>query len=393
MRAVVKLKPGRDKSLRRRHPWVFSGAVANVIGSPEAGANVQIHSAEDEILAWGAYSPKSQITVRIWSFEPDLPPDAAWFKNILEGAVKRRSSLLGEGQACRLVNGESDGLPGVVIDRYADFLVCQFSTAGAEFWREAIINALRELMPCKGIYERSDLDVRQKEGLSTRTGVLGGEEPPELIQIHEYGLQFGVDVRIGHKTGFYLDQRDNRGRVGQYSHSAEVLNCFSYTGGFGLSALHGGAVRVVNIDSSAAALELARRNRALNGLPKNRTEHIEGNVFQVLRRLLHEGRQFDLIVLDPPKFLDTREQFKRATRGYKDINLQAFRLLRPGGQLFTFSCSGLLEPALFQKIVADAALDARRDAQILAHLEPASDHPVLLSFPEGQYLKGLHCRM
>lgn len=396
--ATVRLKPGRDKSLRRHHPWVFSGAVAQVAGSPAPGATVTVLDAKGEPLGQGAYSPQSQIVVRMWNFEPAEPIDAGWFHTRLEQAVRWRSAYPGGRDACRLVNSESDGLPGVIIDRYADYLVCQFGTAGAEFWRKVIIERLsglsESLLPAvAGIYERSDLDVRSKEGLEPRLGVLAGSEPPPLLEIEEAGLRFVVDVYSGHKTGFYLDQRVNRTLVGQHAQGAEVLNCFAYSGGFGLAALQGGATRVVNVDSSAPALELARHNAALNGFQEDRIEALEGNVFQVLRQFQQEGRQFDLIVLDPPKFVESRERLNRATRGYKDINLHAFRLLRPGGRLFTFSCSGLLEPALFQKIVADAALDAGRNGQILAHLEQAPDHPVLLSFPEGNYLKGLHCRV
>ena len=394
--ATVRLKPGRDKSLRRRHPWVFSGAVAQVAGSPASGATVMVLDANGEPLGHGAYSPQSQIVVRMWNFEPAEPIDASWFRARLEQAVQWRSAYQGGRGACRLVNSESDGLPGVIIDRYADFLVCQFGTAGAEFWRTAIVESLSELsalLAIAGIYERSDLDIRPKEGLAPRLGVLAGSEPPPLLEIEEFGLRFAVDVHSGHKTGFYLDQRVNRALVSQHAQGAEVLNCFAYSGGFGLAALQGGATRVVNVDSSAPALELSQHNAGLNGFQEDQIEMVEGNVFQVLRQFQHEGRQFDLIVLDPPKFVESRERLNRATRGYKDINLHAFRLLRPGGQLFTFSCSGLLEPALFQKIVADAALDAGRSGQILAHLEQAPDHPVLLSFPEGNYLKGLHCRV
>ena len=359
------------------------------------GTSVEVLSAEGEWLGRGAYSPKSQIAVRIWTFEPEQVINAAWFRTQLAQAIASRSASIYQGPrtAYRLVNAEADGLPGVIIDRYADYLVCQFSTAGAEFWRTTVVDALSELTTSTGIYERSDLSIRQKENLPVRVNVLAGKEPPALIEIEEFGVRFAVDVHTGHKTGFYLDQQVNRLRVSQHAQDAEVLNCFSYSGGFGLAALRGEAARVVNIDSSAPALELSRHNTNLNDFPAVRAEHVEGNVFQILRQFQHEDRQFDLIVLDPPKFVESREQLTRATRGYKDINLHAFRLLRPGGQLFTFSCSGLLEPSLFQKIVADAALDAGRKGQILAHLEQAPDHPTSLSFPEAAYLKGLHCRV
>jgi 23S rRNA (cytosine1962-C5)-methyltransferase len=295
--------------------------------------------------------------------------------------------------ALRLVNAESDGLPGVIVDRYGEYLVCQFLSVGAEYWRREIVTLLADLMPFAGIYERSDVDVREKEGLPLATGVLAGSPPPDLIEIDEYGVRFAVDVRSGHKTGFYLDQRDNRALVAEYAEGREVLNGFAYTGAFGVWALRGGAVKVTNVESSAAALDLARRNVELNGFDAERVENVAGDVFHVLRQYRDARRQFDLIVLDPPKFADSRSQIEKASRGYKDINLLAFKLLRPGGLLFTFSCSGLVTPDLFQKIVAGAALDSGRDVQIVRRMTQAPDHPVALNFPEGEYLKGLVCRV
>jgi 23S rRNA (cytosine1962-C5)-methyltransferase len=385
------LNPGRERSLLRRHPWIFSGSVERVVGDPQPGDTVEVFSAGGDWLARAAYSPQSQIAARVWTFEPGEAVSPDFLRGRLQRALHARSSPeFHSTTALRLVNAESDGLPGVVVDRYADWLVCQFLSVGAERWRAEIVAALP---PAAGIFERSDVDVRVKEGLELRTGLLAGEPPPELIEIAENGARFLVDVQRGHKTGFYLDQRENRALVGAHAAGREVLNCFAYSGGFGVMALRGGAGHVVQVESSAAALALAGRNVELNDLDPARSSQIEGDVFVHLRRYRDAGRQFDLIILDPPKFAESRHQVDRAARGYKDINLLAFKLLRPGGLLFTFSCSGAVDPALFQKIVADAALDAGREAHVLRRMTQAADHPVALNFPEGEYLKGLVCRV
>ena len=394
---VVTLKPGREKSLLRRHPWIFAGAIAGVEGNPGVGDTVIVRSADGTPLGAGGYSPRSQIAVRLWSFDPDESIDAGFFRRRLASALAARSGLPLAG---RLVNAESDGLPGVVVDRYADYIVCQFLSAGAERWKAELTAAIGELAAPRGIYERSDADVREKEGLPVSVGPLMGDAPPPLVEIREGECRFWVDVVHGHKTGFYLDQRENRRVAGQVAAGREVLNCFAYTGGFGVWALLGGAARVTNIETAAVALDIARRNLELNDLDASRAELVEGDVFQVLRRYRDARRQFDLIVLDPPKFAESRVQIEGASRGYKDINLLAFKLLRPGGLLFTFSCSGVITPDLFQKIVAGAALDAGvygggKDlgARIIGRLGAAPDHPVGLNFPEGDYLKGLICQV
>jgi 23S rRNA (cytosine1962-C5)-methyltransferase len=392
---AIRLKRGREKSVLRKHPWIFSGAVASVEGRPKLGETVEILDSSGASLGRGAYSPESQIVVRVWTFDPaeDVTPE--FFGGRLRRAFgSREPSAIGRNRAAaRLVNAECDGLPGIIVDRYGEFLVVQFLTAGAEYWKGAVAEQLAHLIPCAGLYERSDVDVRVKEGLPLVAGTLSGQDPPDLVEIEEGPCRFLVDIKRGHKTGFYLDQRENRAVCARYSREAEMLNCFSYTGGFGIAALKTGAAKVTNVDSSAAALEIARRHIALNGLEASSMENEEGDAFTVLRRYRDEGRQFDLIVLDPPKFVESQSQLMRASRGYKDINLLAFKLLRPRGLLFTFSCSGLMSPELFQKIVADAALDAGRDAQIVLRLAQASDHPVALGFPEGGYLKGLVCRV
>jgi 23S rRNA (cytosine1962-C5)-methyltransferase len=394
MKAVV-IKRGREKSLLRRHPWIFTGAIARIEGSPSAGETVDVLLADGSRLARGAFSPQSQIAVRVWTFDPDEEVSADFFRDRLVRALGLRgvSARPDDPGAARLVNAESDGLPGIIVDRYGSWLVIQILTAGAERWRESIAAELMQLVPAAGLFERSDIDVREKEGLEKRAGLVAGREPPELVEIVERGCRYLVDVRRGHKTGFYLDQSENRPAVAEFARNAEMLNCFSYTGAFGVAALAAGAQRVTNIDSSSAALELSRRIAALNGFDAASVEHDEGDVFSILRRYHEAGRSFDLAVLDPPKFAESRGQLPRASRGYKDINRLAMMLLRPRGTLFTFSCSGLMPPDLFQKIVADAALDAGREAQIIRRLSQAADHPVALPFPEGAYLKGFVCRV
>lgn len=393
--AFMIIKPKRDKSLLRRHPWVFNGAVAKIRGKLEPGCTVDVVTPRGHWLGRGAHSPRSQICVRMWTFDETERVDAQFFRRRLERALACRRELIDRQRLTgyRVVNAESDGLPGVIIDRYGDFLVCQFLTVGAETWKQTIVQQIGQLLPATGIFERSDSPVRDKEGLPRQTGVLAGQAPPDIIKFQEGPHHFYVDVHKGHKTGFYLDQRDNRLQMDGLAAEAEVLNCFSYTGGFAVAALKAGARQVTNVDMSGAALELSERNIALNDLDPGRVAHVEADVFKKLRYYRDAARRFDLIVLDPPKFADSRAQVGRASRGYKDINLLAMKLLREGGHLLTFSCSGLMEPELFQKIVADAALDARRDVQIIRRLNQAADHPTALNFPEGHYLKGLLCRV
>ncbi|WP_372678615.1 class I SAM-dependent rRNA methyltransferase [Desulfosarcina sp.] len=394
--ASITLKPKREKSLRNRHPWVFSGAIARVDGQPRPGDTVDVLAADGRWLAWGAYSPHSQIRVRAWSFDQAEAIDPVFFERRLQQALDLRQRIISSAvtNACRLVAGESDGLPGLIVDRYDRWVVCQFLSAGTERWKSIIVDYLNDLVSNRlGIYERSDVDVRKKEGLTPATGPLSGAEPPDQVDIQENGCRYRVDIKGGHKTGFYLDQRDNRACVAAYAKGADMLNAFAYTGGFAVAALKAGAAHVVNIDSSASALDLARTHVALNDLDIARVDHETGDVFSLLRRYRSDARSFDIIVLDPPKFVHAKGDLIRASRGYKDINRLAFELLRPGGTLFTFSCSGLMGRDLFQKIVADAALDAGRHAVILQWLNQSPDHPTALNFPEGSYLKGLVCRV
>ncbi|HXV09017.1 MAG TPA: class I SAM-dependent rRNA methyltransferase [Burkholderiales bacterium] len=393
MAADLILKPGREKSLLRRHPWVFSGAVARVDGEPGMGETVALRASGGAFLAWGAYSPRSQIVARVWSWNEREPPGPALMRVLLARAIAMRGERLADAQAVRLVHGESDGMPGLVVDRYGSVLVLQVSSAGAARWRDAIADALTALTGVHDIYERSDADVLALEGLAQQVGVLRGAAPHDPLIVEEHGLKLAVSALRGHKTGYYLDQRDNRRLVRDLSPGREVLDCFCYTGGFTLSALAGGARRVTAVDSSAEALAAVRDNVQRNGLHAGQVECVEADVFEQLRRLRNESRRYQLIVLDPPKFAPTAALAQRAARGYKDINLLALKLLAPGGLLVTFSCSGGVSRDLFQKIVAGAAADAGTDAQILRWLSAAPDHPVALGFPEGEYLKGLLCRV
>ena len=387
---VVTLRKGRDSSVRRRHPWIFSGAVASIEGDAAPGTNVLVRSADGEVLGTGAWSPASQIRVRMWSFDSAAVVDGELIASRIDAALQQRALLFDghETDAQRLVSSEADGLPGLIVDRYGDVLVCQFLSAGAEAWRESILRTLADSFPGAAIYERSDSDAREKEGLQPRSGWVDDACRDLPVSVLEEGLRFRVDVAGGHKTGFYLDQRDNRVLLGQMAQGADVLNCFSYTGGFAVHALAGGAASVTDVDVSAQALALATENVRENELEDGRYTQEEGDVFHFLRSCRDARRSYDVIVLDPPKFAAAASQVDKAARGYKDINLLACKLLRPGGLLFTFSCSGHITPPLFQKILADAAADAGRDATLLVPLMQAPDHPVALHIPESWYLKG-----
>ncbi len=389
--AQLILRHGREKSLRRRHPWIFEGSVDHLEGRARPGDTVEVSDGR-KLLAKAAWSPASQIRARVWSFDAEEIIDDAFFKRRVAAAVARRETLpeLAGQDGQRLIHAESDGLPGVIADRYGDTVVVQLTSAGADKWREAIANALQKATGCARIYERSDSEVRAREGLEPVSGWLRGEPPESDIVIDEHGVKMRVDIETGHKTGFYLDQRDNRLLLRQIAAGKRVLNCFCYTGGFSLQALAGGAQEVISIDSSEPALATARANLTLNPqLDASRAQWLGANVFEELRRLREAEERYDIIVLDPPKFAPSASHVERASRAYKDINLSALRLLNPGGMLMTYSCSGGIGIDLFQTIVAGAALDAGCDARIVKRLQGAADHPVLLSFPEGEYLKGL----
>ncbi len=398
--ATLRIGVERAKTLSRRHPWLYSGAVQAIEGAPADGDIVTLRSADSSarFLGRGYWNSRSQIAVRILTWQ-DQPITADFWRARLARAIGLRAPLRHSTTAYRLINAESDGLPGLIVDRYGEWLVLQALTYGMERRKGELAALLRELLPdVRGIYERSDVDVRQKEGLPSSVGVLSGDPPPPLIDIAEAGCRYAADVYRGHKTGFYLDQRESRAALAEYLRlflpQAQVLNGFAYTGAFAVAALKAGeAAHVLNVEASEEALALARHNYALNGLSPQEDAFLCGDVFQVLRQFRAEGRQFDCIILDPPKFAHTQRQIERAARGYKDINLLAFQLLRTGGALATFSCSALIDADLFQKIVFSALEDSGREAQIVRRLGVGVDHPVALTFPEGFYLKGLLCRV
>lgn len=395
MTATVILHPGKDKPVRQRHPWIFSGAIARVDGRVEPGDIVEVADATGRWLARGYFNPRSQIAVRLLSWEQERPLDADFWRGRIAAAAAGRGALgLGcETDAYRLVYAESDGLPGLIVDRYGDWLAVQFLTLGVDARRDLLLDLLEAQFRPAGIVERSDAAVRRQEGLPLRSGPARGQPPPAELVITEHGHRFPADLLGGQKTGFYVDQRENRRIVAAHAAGRRVLNAFSFTGAFGVYALAAGATHVTNVDSAYDALVGAETALRLNGFdPDRQAESICGDVFQVLRAMRDEGRQFDLVILDPPKFARSKAELEGATRGYKDINLLGLKLLAPGGLLATFSCSGLVTPDLFQKIVFGASVDAGRDAQIIAKLSQGPDHPILLSFPEGEYLKGLLCR-
>lgn len=395
MTVCLYLAKGREKSLLRRHPWIFSGAVQRIEGKALVGETIDILDSQGKWLARGAYSPHSQICARVWTFRPEELIDKTFFIQRLQQAQRWRDQLAKRDDldSYRLIAGESDGLPGITIDRYQHYLVLQLLSAGAEYQRATLLSALQHCYPDCVIYDRSDVAVRKKEGLPLTQGPMVGELPEGLLKIREQGMSLLVDLQHGHKTGFYLDQRDSRLAARRYAPEAKVLNCFSYTGAFAVSALLGGCQRVINVDTSQAVLDIARQNVALNQLDLNKAEFIRDDVFQLLRQYRTQQEKFDLIIMDPPKFVENKNQLAGACRGYKDINMLALQLLRPGGILLTFSCSGLMPADLFQKILADAALDAGCDIQFIEQFRQAADHPVIATYPEGFYLKGFACRV
>lgn len=395
--AKLVLKKGREKPVLQRHPWIFSGAVERVTGQVQPGELVAVVDGNGRFLAYAYFNPASQIQGRILSWDEAEPIDETFWRKKIGRAIAGRQPLALEPHttAYRLVNAESDGLPGLVVDKYGDFLVMQCLTLGIDQRKEMLTTLLTDLLKPAGILERSDVNVREKEGLTEVAGLRGGQKPPKELTILENSLQFGVNLLEGHKTGFYLDQRQNRATVCQSAFVAgkDVLNVFSYTGGFAVYAAAQGARHIINLDSSAEALVKAEKNVLMNAGERPLDEYIMGDAFQVLRHYRDNGRTFDMVILDPPKFAHSQRDVERACRGYKDLNWLGMRLLKPGGWLATFSCSGLVSADLFQKVVFGAAVDARRDVQMIQQLGQAPDHPILLSFPESAYLKGLFCRV
>ena len=384
------LKKGREVPVLRGHPWIFSGAIDQTEGNADAAGIADVFDCERNWIARGLFSPKSQIRIRILTWQKE-EIDGDFFSRRISRALSIRESILsGVTNAYRVLNGEGDFLPGLIVDRYSEFLVCQIFTAGMDGFKPLIVDALSNLLAAKGIFEKSEGRVRDEEGIEPSVGVLAGEPPPELIAIEENGFKFGVDVRRGQKTGFFLDQRDSRAMLSTIARDKTILNCFSYSGAFSIYALGGGAKEVVSLDSSRPALELAERNLILNGFPIDGSELLKGDAFTYLK----EGDSaFDIIVLDPPSLARKRSDIDAATGGYKFLNLHALRQVKPGGFLLTFSCSQHLSIDLFQKVVFGAAVDARRKVTILKRLGQPIDHPVSLHHPEGEYLKGLVLRV
>jgi 23S rRNA (cytosine1962-C5)-methyltransferase len=393
--STIWLVKGRDRSLRRRHPWIYSGAIARVEGSPARGEVARVVDHKGAFLAWAYYNNRSQIHARVLDWDEDASIDEAWWLARVKEAVERRRDLpsLKSSDVCRLVYSESDGLPGLIVDRYGDYLVVQVHTAGVERVKDAIVAALVAAVSPKGVFERSDQETRKIEGLEAAGGLLAGEAPPERIEVSEGGYRFAVDIKTGQKTGFYIDQRDNRRYVAEYAQGKDILDLFSYSGGFSVYALGAGAAHSTLVDSSYAALELAERNLASNGVDESRVEIIHGNASEVARSYRDEGRVFDMVIADPPKFAQARAHIEKAERAYKDVNLLGMKLLKPGGVLATFSCSGAMDIEHFSKVITWASVDAGRRVQILQRLSQSADHPVMPSFPESEYLKGLICRV
>ena len=398
----VVLKKGKEKSLLRRHPWVYDTAIARIKGEPLSGDFVRVVSASGDVLGIGGFSPQSTLRVRMWTFgasENVFSP--AFLEQRLRQAVSAREFLKQRTNARRLVFAEADAIPGLVVDQYGDWVVTQFQSAAVESHRDDIAALLMKITGARGVFDRSDAATRRREGLELHTGVLAGEEPPERIEIVEDGVRYGVDVRGGHKTGFYIDQRESRLAAQnlarefrkQNGRGLRALNCFCYTGGFSLALMAGGADAVDSVDSSAEALSQAKDNARLNALPEESMQWIQDDVFEFLRKAREAGKKYDVVILDPPKFASSHYHVERAARAYKDINLNGMRLLPSGGHLLTFSCSGAIDVDLFQKILAGAVFDAGRNVWSVDRFGAGADHPLLMTYPEGEYLKGMHLVM
>lgn len=395
---ILTLKPGKEKALLRRHPWIYTTGVRSMKGAPKNGQTVEVQDSQGNFLAWAAYSPNSSLRARCWTFNQDEVVDKEWFRKKIQQAIKARLPLFKRTNAIRLIFGEADFLPGLIVDQYNQQLVTQFQSAGVEYWRREIAECLIDCSGLSQIYDRSDAAIRAREGLPERKSVLCGTEPPSLIEICEDGVTYEVDIRVGHKTGFYIDQRENRllARLLAenfkkiHGRGLRALNCFCYTGGFSLALALGGAEQIISVDSSEDALQRAKLNAIKNGIQGDQIKWVEGNVFDVLRDYRDEGELFDLVILDPPKFASSHHHVDKAARAYKDINLNGLRLLDSDGQLLTFSCSGAIDTELFQKIIAGAVIDSNIDAWMIQRLGAGSDHPMLMTHPEGEYLKGLH---
>lgn len=392
---TIKLKKGKAKAAYQRHPWVFSGAVADGGKRPHNGEMVQVIDDQEEFVAYGLYNGQSRVTVRLLEWDVDRCPDEGWWRMRIQQALEAREPLLRSPNTdtVRLIFAEADFLPGLIVDRYANFLSVQIHSSGVERIKEVVTDELNQLLCPRGIYERSDASARTHEGLPAASGILSGERPPEWLEIKENGLRYQVNIIEGQKSGFYCDQRDNRLLTASYAQGKRVLDCFCYSGGFSLNALAQGATSVVSVDSSALAMDALKQNIALNGFDENALTTVQADVNKQLRLFADDGERFDLIVLDPPKYAPSRSSLEKAARAYKDLNRRGLLLLEQGGLLATFSCSAAMDMATFKQVLAWAALDAGKEIQFVRQFTQPEDHPIRASFPEGEYLKGVLCRV
>ncbi len=391
---VIILKKGKEKAVLQRHPWVFSGALQHVKGKPENGELVKVIAHDEEFLAYGYYNDASRVAVRLLSWEEENVPDENWWRTRLQAAVAARATILNENtNTCRLVFSESDYLPGLIADKYGDYLSVQMLTSGVEKLKPIILDELQKLTGAKGIFDKSDASARAHDGLAATEGLLWGELPPDFVEVKENGLKYHINIVEGQKSGFYCDQRLNRKVLASYAKGKKVLDCFSYSGGFSLNALANGASSVVSVDSSALAIETLTKNILLNGFDATKSVVFQSDVNKQLRIFKEQSEKFDVVILDPPKYAPSRSAVDRAARAYKDLNRLAMLVLEKGGLLATFSCSGAVDMETFKQIIAWAALDAGKEVQVIYQFGQPEDHPIRISFPEGEYLKGLLCRV
>jgi 23S rRNA (cytosine1962-C5)-methyltransferase len=390
----ITLKKGKEKAALQRHPWVFSGALEKVKGKPEDGDVVKVFAFDNEFLAYGYYNSNSRVAVRLLEWDESQTIDNNWYQNRLKQAIASRQFILSEQtNTCRLVFSEADFLPGLIVDQYADFLSLQILSSGIEKVKAEIVEILKAELKPTGIFDKSDATARTHEGLPIENGLLWGENPPEFLAVKENGITYNINIAEGQKSGFYCDQRDNRHILASYTKGKKVLDCFSYSGGFSLNSLANGAASITCVDSSGLAIETLKQNVALNKFDVNKVTTIQSDVNKQLRAFKESGELFDVIVLDPPKYAPSRSALDRAARAYKDLNRLGMLLLEKGGLLATFSCSGAVDIETFKQIIAWAALDAGKEVQIIKQFCQPEDHPVRISFPEGEYLKGLLLRV
>lgn len=391
----VRLKKGKEKAVRQLHPWIFSGAIEHIKGKPENGDIVDVRDHSGEFLAKGFYNDQSRVAVRLLEWNEEVTIDESWWRMRIKRAVSARKDLLSAAgtNTYRLIFSEADFLPGLIVDRYADYLSVQILTSGIEKVKGIIVDELAGLLNVKGVFDRSDASARAHDGMDASFGILYGEEPPQFVEVIENGLKYHINIAEGQKSGFFCDQRENRRIVAGYAADKRMLDCFSYSGGFTLNALKNGAAEVISVDSSALAVETLKQNISLNSFGEAKHTAVQSDVNKYLRVLREEGQKFDIIVLDPPKYAPSRSSLDKASRAYKDLNRMAMGLLNSGGLLATFSCSGAVDISHFKQILAWAALDAGKEIQYIYQFCQPEDHPVRSSFPEGEYLKGLFCRI